>query len=37
VAKNPVYYFFNDLNPDEYEKVLELAAVENMSLGGTYH
>lgn len=37
VAKNPVYYFFNDLNAEDYEKVLELAAVENMSLGGTYH
>ena len=37
VAKNPVYYFFNDLNSEDYEKVLELAAVENMSLGGTYH
>lgn len=36
VAKNPVYYFFNDLNPDEYEKILELAAIENMSLGGHY-
>ena len=31
---NPVYYFFNDLNPEEYEKILKLAAVENMSLGG---
>jgi murein DD-endopeptidase MepM/ murein hydrolase activator NlpD len=34
LAKNPVYYFFNDLNPEEYEKVLKLAAIENMSLGG---
>ena len=32
---NPVYYFFNDLNPADYEKILKLAAVENMSLGGT--
>lgn len=31
---NPVYYFFNDLNPEDYEKILKLAAVENMSLGG---
>ena len=36
IAKNPVYYFFNDLNPEEYEKILELAALENMSLGGTF-
>lgn len=31
---NPVNYFFNDLDPDEYEKVLELASIENQSLGG---
>ncbi|ELR70893.1 Peptidase, family M23 [Fulvivirga imtechensis AK7] len=30
---NPVHYFFNDLNPDEYEKVIELASIENQSLG----
>lgn len=30
---NPVHYFFNDLNPDEYEKIVELASVENQSLG----
>jgi hypothetical protein len=30
---NPVHYFFNDLNAEEYEKVLELASIENMSLG----
>lgn len=30
---NPVHYFFNDLNPDEYEKILELATIENQSLG----
>lgn len=29
---NPVHYFFHDLNPDEYEKILELAARENQSL-----
>ncbi len=34
LPKNPVYYFFNDLKPDEYEKILKLAAIENMSLGG---
>lgn len=31
---NPVHYFFNDLNPEEYEKVIELASIENQSLGG---
>lgn len=30
---NPVHYFYNDLNPDEYEKILELATIENQSLG----
>lgn len=30
---NPVHYFFNDLNPAEYEKIVELASVENQSLG----
>jgi murein DD-endopeptidase MepM/ murein hydrolase activator NlpD len=29
---NPVHYFFNDLTPGEYEKILELAAIENQSL-----
>ncbi len=29
---NPVYFFFRDLNPDEYEKILELASIENQSL-----
>jgi hypothetical protein len=29
---NPVHFFFNDLKPAEYEKLLELAAVENQSL-----
>ena len=32
---NPVYYFFSDLNAEEYEKILKLASIENMSLGGT--
>lgn len=30
---NPVHYFFNDLDPDEYERIVELASVENQSLG----
>jgi murein DD-endopeptidase MepM/ murein hydrolase activator NlpD len=30
---NPVHYFFNDLSPVEYEKIVELASVENQSLG----
>lgn len=29
---NPVHYFYIDLNPSEYEKILELAAIENQSL-----
>jgi murein DD-endopeptidase MepM/ murein hydrolase activator NlpD len=33
VKVNPVHYFYNDLNPDEYEKILELATIENQSLG----
>lgn len=30
---DPVHYFFNDLTPREYEKVLELASIQNQSLG----
>jgi murein DD-endopeptidase MepM/ murein hydrolase activator NlpD len=30
---DPVHYFYNDLTPAEYEKVLELASIENQSLG----
>jgi murein DD-endopeptidase MepM/ murein hydrolase activator NlpD len=30
---DPVHYFYNDLSPTEYEKVLELASIENQSLG----
>jgi murein DD-endopeptidase MepM/ murein hydrolase activator NlpD len=30
---NPIHYFFNDLNAKEYEKLIELASVENQSLG----
>ncbi len=33
VLINPVHYFFNDLSPAEYEKVVELSSVENQSLG----
>lgn len=29
---NPVYYFFNDLTPDEYEQVIEAAKEENQCL-----
>jgi murein DD-endopeptidase MepM/ murein hydrolase activator NlpD len=31
---DPIHYFFNDLSPAEYEKIIELASIENMSLGG---
>lgn len=34
VKVNPVYHFYDDLAPDEFEKILELASVENQSLGG---
>lgn len=30
---DPVHYFYNDLTASEYEKVLELASVDNQSLG----
>lgn len=30
---DPVHYFFNDLTPKEYEKVVELASIKNQSLG----
>lgn len=33
VKINPVHYIFKDINPEEYEKLLELASVENQSLG----
>ena len=29
---NPVYYYFNDLTPEEYDRMLELASLENQSL-----
>jgi murein DD-endopeptidase MepM/ murein hydrolase activator NlpD len=31
-AVNPIYYFFNDLTPDEYETVLELSTRPTQSL-----
>ncbi len=30
---NPVHYFFHDLNEDEYSEILELASIENASMG----
>jgi hypothetical protein len=33
VHVNPIHYFFNDLNAKDYEKIIELASVENQSLG----
>jgi murein DD-endopeptidase MepM/ murein hydrolase activator NlpD len=33
VQVNPVHYFFNDLNATEYERIVELASIENQSLG----
>jgi murein DD-endopeptidase MepM/ murein hydrolase activator NlpD len=30
---NPVHYFFNDLNAEEYEKIVHLASIQNQSLG----
>ncbi|HEV8512869.1 MAG TPA: M23 family metallopeptidase [Cyclobacteriaceae bacterium] len=30
---DPVHYFFDDLSPVEYEKVIELASIRNQSLG----
>ena len=33
VQVNPIHYFFNDLNPAEYAKIVELASIENQSLG----
>jgi hypothetical protein len=32
VKVDPVHFFFNDLNPAEYERILQLASVENQSL-----
>lgn len=33
VLINPVHFFFNDLTPAEYEKIVELSSIENQSLG----
>ena len=33
VQVDPVHYFFNDLTAAEYEKILELASIENQSMG----
>lgn len=30
---NPIYYFFNDLTPAEYEELLKISIIENQSLG----
>jgi murein DD-endopeptidase MepM/ murein hydrolase activator NlpD len=30
---NPVHYFFDDLTPSEYERVVQLASVKNQSMG----
>lgn len=32
-AVNPINYFHNDLTPEQYQKLLEIAMVENQSLG----
>ncbi len=31
-AVNPIYYFFNDLTPQEYERLLDLSKLPNQSL-----
>lgn len=31
-AVNPIYFFFNDLTPEEYEKLLDLSKLPNQSL-----
>lgn len=31
-AVNPIYYFFNDLTPEEYEQLLDLSKLPNQSL-----
>ena len=32
VKVDPVHFFYNDLNPAEYERILKLASIENQSL-----
>ncbi len=34
VKVDPLNYFFNDLSPAEYDKLLDVATIENQSLGG---
>ena len=29
---NPVYFYFSDLTPEEYDRMLEMASQENQSL-----
>lgn len=31
---DPIHYFFNDLSPSEYQKMIEISSQENQSLGG---
>jgi murein DD-endopeptidase MepM/ murein hydrolase activator NlpD len=31
---NPINYFFNDLSPQEYKEIIEVAAEDRQSLGG---
>jgi murein DD-endopeptidase MepM/ murein hydrolase activator NlpD len=33
VLVNPIHYFFNDLNAADYAKIVNLASIENQSLG----
>ena len=33
---DPLYYFFNDLTPEEYDEVIEQASEENQCMGGGY-
>ncbi|NOT76064.1 MAG: M23 family metallopeptidase [Cyclobacteriaceae bacterium] len=30
---NPIHYFYNDLTPSEYEKIVQLASIQNQSMG----
>ena len=32
VPVNPVHYFFNDITPEEYDKILESSKVVNQAL-----
>jgi murein DD-endopeptidase MepM/ murein hydrolase activator NlpD len=32
IKVDPVHFFYNDLNPAEYERILKLASIENQSL-----